>query len=158
VLALSAGITQSQSAEHLQSNPALAAPNREMNEIAALNQKAVELYQAGNYAEAISLVQRALGLQEQALGPTHPAVAAALMGLGGCVYAAGDFAGARLLYERALKIQEQALGPTHPTVAAYLMPLAGLLQATGDSAGARPLFERALKIQEQALGPTHPTV
>ena len=129
-----------------------------LKEVNELNQRAINLYQAGNYAEAISLARRALELQEQALGPTHPRVAYSLNGLGGWMYAAGDSVGARLLYERSLKILEQALGPTHPTVAGFLAPLAMLLMDMGDYAGARSLFERALKIQEQTSGPTHPTV
>ena len=37
-----------------------------------LNQQAVELYQAGRYPEALPLAQRALEINEKALGPEHP--------------------------------------------------------------------------------------
>src|SRR5512135_244535 len=45
-LALCAGTAQFQSTDHLQSNPAPVASDRETSEIAALNKKVEELYQA----------------------------------------------------------------------------------------------------------------
>ena len=106
----------------------------------------------------IPRAREALALREQALGPTHWAVADSLNNLALCLQATGDYAGARPLYERALRIQEQVLGPAHIAVALSLSNLASLLQTTGDYAGARPLYERALRISELVLGPTHPTV
>jgi CHAT domain-containing protein/Tfp pilus assembly protein PilF len=123
-----------------------------------LNQQVVQLYQQGKYTQAIPLAKEALRIREQALGPTHPAVATSLNNLALLLKTTGDYAGAKPLFERALRINEQALGPTHPDVATSLNNLAGLLQATGDYAGAKPLYERALRLYEQALGPTHPAV
>jgi CHAT domain-containing protein len=123
-----------------------------------LNVEVIQLYQQGRYGEAIPRAREALALREQALGPTHPAVAESLHNLALLLQATGDYAGARPLYERALGIREQALGPTHPDVALTLNNLAKLLRTTGDYAGARPLYERSLRIREQALGPSHPNV
>ena len=101
----------------------------------------------GDYAGARPLYERALRIDEAALGPTHPDVATSLNNLAVLLRAQGDYAGARPLYERALRIKEAALGPTHPSVATSLNNLAELLMAQGDYAGARPLYERARRVQ-----------
>ena len=43
-----------------------------LEEAKALNARAMELYQAGKFSEAIPLVHRALAIREKALGPDHP--------------------------------------------------------------------------------------
>ena len=78
----------------------------------------------GDYAGARSLYERALRIEEQALGPNHPDVATTLNNLGLVLEATGDYAVARPLYERALRIKEQVLGPNHPGVATILSNLA----------------------------------
>jgi len=110
----------------------------------------------GAYAYAQLVLERALAVREQALGPDHPDTAASLHNLAVVLQAQGDLAAARPLYDRALAIREQALGPDHPDTASSLNNLAGLLRAQGHLAAARPLFERALDIHEQAFGPNHP--
>ena len=70
------------------------------------------------------LPQRALAIQEQALGATHPDVAQSLNNLAILYHDQGQYAEAVPLHQRALAIQEQALGPTHPAVATSLNNLA----------------------------------
>jgi tetratricopeptide (TPR) repeat protein len=108
------------------------------------------------YAAARPLYERALAIDEKALGPEHPDTATSLNSLTLLLQEQGDLAGARPLAERSLAIYEKALGPEHPDTANSLNNLAFLLQAQGDLAGARPLYERALAIDEKALGPEHP--
>jgi hypothetical protein len=55
-----------------------------------LNQQAAQLCQQGKYVEGIPLAREALRIREQALGPTHPAVATSLNSLAGLVMGAGD--------------------------------------------------------------------
>ena len=122
----------------------------------ALNQLGRLLHVLGDYAAARPLLERALAIRKQALGPMHPTTVSGLNNLAGLLHALGDYAAARPLYVRALAICEQALGPMHPDTAISLGNLAALLHAIGDTAAARPLYERALAIHEQALGPMHP--
>ena len=110
----------------------------------------------GDYAKAEPLYQRALKIDEKALGPDHPHTAPALNNLAVLYKAMGDYAKAEPLYQRALKINEKALGPDHPQTATALNNLAALYKAMGDYAKAEPLYQRALKIDEKALGPDHP--
>jgi tetratricopeptide (TPR) repeat protein len=108
------------------------------------------------YAEAEPLLQRALNIFEQALGPEHPNTAATLHALARLSDKQGKYAEAEPLYKRALHIREQALGPEHPDTATTLHELARLYLEQGKYAEAEPLFQRALHIYEQALGPEHP--
>ena len=64
--------------------------------------------------------QRALRIDEAALGPDHPYVATDLNEVGGALSALGRAAEALPLQQRALRIDEAALGPDHPDVATDL--------------------------------------
>src|SRR6266705_554827 len=90
-------------------------PSRaQQDEAAALNQNVVDLYNAGKYAEAVPLAQRALAIREKALGPDHPDVASLLNNLAELYRAQGRYADAEALFKRSLAIREKALGPDHP--------------------------------------------
>ncbi len=123
-----------------------------------LNNVAMSLADAGDYAGAEPLYRRALAIDEKAQGPDHPYLAANLNNLAVLLEDKGDYVGAEPLYRRALTINEKALGPDHPYVAIDLNNLANLLRAKGDYAGAEPLYRRALAIREKAQGPNHPDV
>ena len=127
-------------------------------EAAALNQQVVQLYSQRRYSEAMPLAQRALAIQEKALGPNHPSVANLLNNLAFLYVAQGRYAEAEPLYKRSLAIREKALGPDHPDVAASLGNLAQLYKDQGRYADAEPLFKRSLTIREKTLGPDHPDV
>jgi tetratricopeptide (TPR) repeat protein len=60
-------------------------------------------------------LERALAIDEKALGPHHPSVAIDLNNLGQLLQDLGDFDAARPLLERALQIKEKSLGPDHPS-------------------------------------------
>jgi tetratricopeptide (TPR) repeat protein len=121
----------------------------------ALNNLAVSLTQAGDYAAAEPPIERALAIREKTLGPDHPLVSIALNNLAALRTAKGDYAGAEPLFRGALAIDEKTLGPDHPQVAADVNNLAMLLEAKGDYAEAEPLLRRVLAIDEKALGPNH---
>jgi tetratricopeptide (TPR) repeat protein len=108
------------------------------------------------YSSARPLFERALAINEKALGPDHPDTATSMNNLGYLLWAQGDQAGARPYYERALAIRERVLPRDHPDMATSLNNFAHLLQARGDLAGARPYYEGALAINEKAFGPDHP--
>src|SRR5918996_946183 len=130
----------------------------EQAESQRLNREAERLAAAGKLAEAVALVQRALAIGENPLGPEHAEVATSLHTLARLYGAQGKYAEAEPLQRRALAIREKALGPEHPAVAASLHNLAVLYAAQGKYAKAEPMFRRALAIGEQTLGPGHPNV
>ncbi|NJP06849.1 MAG: tetratricopeptide repeat protein [Chloroflexaceae bacterium] len=65
---------------------------------------AMDSYEQGDYRTARPLLERALAISEQALGPNHPDTASALNNLALLLVDQGDYAAARPLYERALAI------------------------------------------------------
>src|SRR5215468_11582404 len=69
-------------------------------EAAALNQQVIQLYNQGRYSEAMPLAQRALAIQEKALGPNHPSVANLLSNLAFLYHNQGRYAEAERSEER----------------------------------------------------------
>jgi tetratricopeptide (TPR) repeat protein len=120
-----------------------------------LHRAGLYFHSRATYLAARPLLERALAIYEQVLGPEHPETASSLHNLALLLQAQGDLAGARPLFERALAIDE-VLGPEHPYTATSLANLALLLQDQGDLTAAVPLCERALAIREKVLGPEHP--
>jgi tetratricopeptide (TPR) repeat protein len=130
----------------------------QQNEITTLDRQIEQLRKEGRYSEAVPLAQRVLAIEEKALGPDHPDVAASLNSLGLLYKQQGRYADAEPLYKRSLAIREKALGPDHPDVALSLNNLAALYYNQGRYAEAKPLYKRSLAIREKALGPDHPNV
>jgi CHAT domain-containing protein/Tfp pilus assembly protein PilF len=137
---------------------ALAQTDDPLAEARRLNDKCLDLLDAGKYDEAIEPCQRALAIHEKALGSEHPAVAISLNNLAEVHRVRGDYAKAELLYRRALAIDEKALGIESLDVASDLNGLAELYRAKGEYAKAEPLYQRALAIREKAHGGEHPEV
>ena len=134
--------------------------NLETTDAAFLNNEAASYFYfvTADYTAIRPYLERALAIDEKALGPDHPSVATDLNNLGMLLQDTGDLAAARPYLERALAIDEKALGPDHPSVATDLNNLGMLLKDTGDYDAARPYMERTLTIAEKALGPDHPHV
>ncbi|MHB9072084.1 MAG: CHAT domain-containing protein [Desulfobaccales bacterium] len=127
-----------------------------LEEARALNQQAVELYQAGRSQEALPLFQQALKIREKALGPEHPDIAVSLQNVAALYQVMGTYEPALPLYLRAIKIWEKTVGPEHPDTASSLSNLAMLYNDMGAYDQALTLYQRALKIREKTLGPEHP--
>jgi tetratricopeptide (TPR) repeat protein len=72
-----------------------------VEEAAQLNQKALQLYEQGRYADAEPLYKRSLAISEKALGPDHPEVAFSMNDLAEVYEKQGRYADAEPLYERA---------------------------------------------------------
>lgn len=70
------------------------------------------------FATAQPLYERALKVQEKALGPEHADAVQTLTDLAICYLDQGLNEKGKPLLERALGMQEKALGPDHPDVAA----------------------------------------
>ena len=126
-------------------------------QLKALNERAVQLKEQGEYQKAIELVEQVVKLAIKEFGPDHPDVAASLNNLAELYRAMGRYADAEPLYKRSLKIDEQTYGPDHSEVATDLNNLATLYQAMGRYAEAEPLYKRSLAIREKQLGATTPT-
>ena len=99
------------------------------NELEALNQQIVELYEQGCYQEAIPLAERRVEIVEAQLGSEHPDVATSLNNLANLYQFQGRYEEAEPLYQRALGIREAQLGPEHPSTVTTRENLEMLQQA-----------------------------
>jgi tetratricopeptide (TPR) repeat protein len=115
----------------------------------------LHLRRRAEYATARALLERALAIQESALGADHPEVAVTLHSLGFVLRDQVDLPGARAHLERALAIQETTLGPDHVEVGLTLESLGRVLHDQGDLPAARAHLERGDTILRAALGPDH---
>jgi CHAT domain-containing protein/Tfp pilus assembly protein PilF len=123
-----------------------------------LIQKAEDLSGQGKYKEAQPLIEEALEIREEKLGPGHVDTAEAQNDLAALHYHQAEYEKAEVLYNRALKILEAALGPEHQLVARTQNNLASLLMDLGRLDRAEELFKKALTIREKTLGKEHEDV
>ncbi|MBI2894322.1 MAG: serine/threonine protein kinase [Deltaproteobacteria bacterium] len=117
--------------------------------LATHNNLALVLRKLGRLDEAALHTARAVEIGER-LGPDHPYLAEALVGMAALEHARGRERLAIGTYERALEIQARALGAEHPDLA---YPLAGIGESylvLGDAARAAEALERALGLLEKA--------
>jgi tetratricopeptide (TPR) repeat protein/transcriptional regulator with XRE-family HTH domain len=120
---------------------------------------AVYLKERAEYGAAKVLQTRAHAIQEKALGPDHPEVAACLNQLALLYWGQSrDCGEAEVLYMRALATWEKSLGPDHPCVAIGLNNLAIVYCDQGRYGEAEQLLARSLAIIEKEMGPDHPKV
>ncbi len=125
-------------------------------QVALLNTMAGVELDAGDYARARSLSERALALQEQLRGPKDPRLTITLNGLGAALAHLGEYERAGALLDRASAIEEEAYGPLHPSLAVTLHNFGALYVNVGRHEQGRPFLERALEIRARALGPSSP--
>jgi hypothetical protein len=100
-------------------------------DLEALDQRVIELYQAGRYGEVILLAEKSLELTRSQKGQDHVDTATRIALLAALYRIQGRDAEAELLYKCALAINEKVLGPDHPQVATSLVNLAGFYHTQG---------------------------
>ncbi|MEJ2583145.1 MAG: tetratricopeptide repeat protein, partial [Acidobacteriota bacterium] len=105
--------------------------------------------------QARALFERAVEIQEDALGPDHPNLIFPLTQLAEIDRRQRNLDQAAERYERALVIGERTLGPEHPDLLWALGSYALLLANRGDVEGARENLDRALQIAKEAHGSKH---
>ena len=120
-------------------------------------QRAVALEAIANYNRSETPLARAIKILEEAHGPDHPEVAAAVNSLGELYSLQADYREAEPLFQRALAVWERTKGPNDPQVAVVLNNLAWLAKVEGRYAEAESLYRRALSIFTRARLTRHPT-
>ena len=120
--------------------------------------ESVQLYQAGQYDQAIAKARDDLTKIEAELGPDDPEVARHQNILSLLYYSKGDYPQAESLQKKALATREKKLGPDHLDTATSLNNLALIYDAKGDYSQAEPLYKRALAIREKKLPDNHPDI
>ncbi|HEX8492537.1 MAG TPA: CHAT domain-containing protein [Pyrinomonadaceae bacterium] len=107
------------------------------------------------YEEAISEINRAQSLIEQAFGAGHKNVGPVLIQLADLYKAKGNYKQAAALLETVLTIAEKAFGPAHLNVARVLNNLGAVYYEMGDLVRAETFLSRSLQMREKMLGPDH---
>ena len=137
---------------------AAAKSDRALQDAHKLYAESIKLLGARKYDEALPLLERALEIRENILGPNHRDIAFTINNLAALFMNKGMYSKAEPLLQRALVIKEKVMGPEHPSVATSLSYLGSLYQIRGEYVKAEPIFERALRIYQKALGQDHPNV
>jgi len=110
----------------------------------------------GNYATALSLLQRGLKEIEIMFGREDILTALFLDDLAQTYTRKQDYKAAMPLYDRSLKVRRKLLGEDHPGVANVLINLSWCQRGLGRIGDAESSLTRALAIHEKSLGPDHP--
>jgi tetratricopeptide (TPR) repeat protein len=111
-----------------------------------------------NYAQAESLLKRALAISKQTLGENHADTAANLNNLAFLHEMQDDYTSAKQLYEKTVANLERNFGPNHANTAASLTSLANLHLQQGNYHVAKSLLERTLAIFKKVYDPNHPNI
>ncbi|GAB4196200.1 MAG: CHAT domain-containing protein [Coleofasciculaceae cyanobacterium] len=123
-----------------------------------LNKQVVQLWQQGNYEQAITIAEQTLELARYLWGNKHSEVATSLNNLAFLNYCQGRYKEAEPLYIEVLAMWKQLRRYKHPHVATSLSNLALLYQSQGRYFEAEPLFVEALAMRKRLLRNGHPDV
>ena len=115
----------------------------------------INLYNAGQYEDAIKRGTEALDIRAKILGKEHPDYALSLNNLAAYNSSLGDYEEAIKLCTEALNIRERVLGKEHPDYAASLNSLAVYNSKLGDYKEAIRLDTEALNVYEKIYGKEH---
>jgi TonB family protein len=126
-------------------------PRPEM--VALLKQGAAKL-EAGNDAEAVECLRKALEIGDRTVGPDHPDLIILLNDLTRIYLRQSAYAAAEPLLLRLLEMK-RSKGEDHPEVATVLASLATVRQGLGRHESAEQLWRRVLDIRERTLAPNH---
>jgi tetratricopeptide (TPR) repeat protein/predicted Ser/Thr protein kinase len=110
---------------------------------------------AGQYEVSESMYRRALILDRQLYGRSHPRVAHELGDIASAEATLGRIKEAEGLYRESLEIYKAWYGQNHPDTVQTATTLAAMLIQEGKYAEADSLMQQVLTIQEQTYGKVH---
>jgi serine/threonine protein kinase/Tfp pilus assembly protein PilF len=116
-----------------------------------------DVYQKlGLYAQAQSLVTRAVDIRRRVLGPVHPDTLKSMNNLGVVLTLEGHYAEAENLLRETLDVDRRVMGLEQPDTLRSMKSLAVVLYYEGRFAEAEKLHRETLEIRRRVLGPEHP--
>jgi CHAT domain-containing protein/Tfp pilus assembly protein PilF len=114
--------------------------------------------QQGNYPASDQTLQRALALNEKALGREHPQTVDSMRNLGLLYRSMNDYAKADKMFRDVLALTGKTLGQEHPRVVQDLINLETVLSAMGDQKQGELVLQRALTLAEKHFEPDSLTI
>jgi TonB family protein len=140
-------------ADRLPRSPSDAEAESRPEIVSLLKQGAAKL-EAGNDAEAVECLRKALEIGDRTVGPDHPDLIILLNDLTRIYLRQSAYAAAEPLLLRLLEMK-RSKGEDHPEVATVLASLATVRQGLGRHESAEQLWRRVLDIRERTLAPNH---
>ena len=110
---------------------------------------------AGHFDAAKSVSARAIALDRQVLGESHPRTGSDLVNLGTAEASLGEDSAAEGHYREGIRIYEAWYGSDNPDTAAAKAVFATLLIKEGKYDDAEPILKQTLAAQEKVYGPVH---
>jgi CHAT domain-containing protein/tetratricopeptide (TPR) repeat protein len=129
--------------------PSMQNASAQQNEIAALNQRAIQLFQSGRKSEAIALAEKSVEMARTSLGADSKITAVLLSQLGNFYRDAGRFADAEKVLKTAIPPLERTGSGANFDLAAALNNLGGVYLNQGMFPDAEKLFRRSLALYEK---------
>jgi TonB family protein len=123
-------------------------------EILSLLKQGAAKLEAGNDAEAVDCLRKALEIGDRSVGSDHPDLIILLNDLTRIYLRQSAWAAAEPLLLRLLEMK-RSKGEDHPEVATVLASLASVRQGLGRHESAEHLWRRVLDIRERTLAPNH---
>lgn len=112
---------------------------------ATIRSRLAELYQANQqFIRAREIVESAIEVQEQSIGPNHPLVADNLIRLSAFMASIGDIQSQADALERAYQIMATRLGPEDSRSLILQLRMANSRVKTGDTGDAEKLFRKTI--------------
>ncbi len=127
-------------------------PSPAGDDLDAINQRAAQLFQDGDYAEATNAARRAAEGARARYGDKHPEYAKALGRAGNTLLIVQHFTEAEPLFKDALAIATAAQPQDGAGLAQALEGMGAFNAWQGRFADAEPFFQRALPIREKSFG------
>ncbi len=132
--------------------------DRLLHEARMLESQSASLHRAGEFDQALPLIQRALAITEKESGLQDGYSGRLLNSLCNLWLSNADYSAAEECGRQALMVNERAFGPEHPESLRSTRLLGEVLSVKGENAKAEPFLQRALEGMERTLGPDHPEV
>jgi tetratricopeptide (TPR) repeat protein len=111
-----------------------------------------------DYEQAKQYFERALALEQKALGPESLEVADALYGLALSAQQGGDPMAAEIYCKRSAEIWSKVLGPTNPKLLNVLPDMALYANLSGDYRRGNEYYRKLVSLQEKVSGSNSPQV
>ncbi|ANM29982.1 hypothetical protein ABI59_10985 [Acidobacteria bacterium Mor1] len=120
----------------------------------SLNNVGAVLIQTNRPAEALPMIERAVGIWQGAMA-AHPKLGAAYANMAQIRRAQGDVPGAIAELEKAVEVFRQNFGPRDPRLASTMHSLGKEYHRAGRLDEAERTYRNALSIREEVLGARH---
>jgi tetratricopeptide (TPR) repeat protein len=115
--------------------------------------RALEIWSDGKSPEAEALLNRALSIRQEQLGPDDPKVAQVIERLGALSFNRGKYAEAEAQFRKALDIDVRAFGEKSAAVAYLMGDIGAALREQGRYNEAQTIVERSMILRRELLPP-----